>query len=62
MGPGNVDWYIGWMNPMSKEAYWEEIRSIAKILKKNNVELAVLPDKGMYLDLAIEYKHIGGYP
>jgi hypothetical protein len=60
LGPGNTEFYYQKLQKISKEKLSKEIKSIAKILVETNSTLEFLPNKGIALDIGIEYKLQGG--
>jgi|GEM_PF-6653507 len=60
IGPGNPQLYLTKIRKDWHGDYHTDIHNLAQVLVQEGIELALLPDRGMYLDLAIEYKRLGG--
>ncbi len=60
IGPGSISFYCREVLKKSEEEVLREIDGIAKILASKNVELMLLPDRGLPLELAIKFKKYGG--
>ena len=60
IGPGNAKVYYEKIVGKPDKDYNLLIEEAARVLADENVEIAVLPDRGTYLDLAIKYKEANG--
>lgn len=59
IGPGDVEKHLRIIG-MSAKQYNENIKSIAKVLADQNVEIVLLPDRGVSVDIAKLYKQYNG--
>ena len=60
IGPGNIEWHFFKLLRLNKEKFSKELEKIAKVLVKSNVELVLLPDRGISFEIAKLYKQYGG--
>lgn len=60
IGPGDMDFHYKEILGVSKEELDREIEKISKALKSANVEIALLPDRGICFEIAKKFKQIGG--
>ncbi|MDA3836119.1 MAG: hypothetical protein PF542_00695 [Nanoarchaeota archaeon] len=60
IGPGNTEFYYQTLQKVTKTKFDSQIKQIAKVLAQTNSTLELLPDKGIALDIGIEYKFQGG--
>lgn len=56
IGPGDIEFYYQDILGISKEKLESELGKIAKVLADEGVEIILLPDEGVCLELAKEYK------
>lgn len=60
IGPGNPEFHYQELLKIGKEKYQEQVREIARALVNSNSEIELLPDKGICIDIAKEYKTLHG--
>lgn len=60
VGPGDIDFHYSNLLGISKEKLGKEIEGITKALKSADVEIALLPDKGICIEIAKKFKEEGG--
>jgi len=60
IGPGNIDLHYEKFLGLSKSEFLSELEQIAQALVDSDVEIELLPDKGVSLELARLYKKKGG--
>lgn len=60
IGPGNTEWHFFKFLKLNKKKFLKELEKIAKILAKLDIELVLLPDKGICFEIAKLYKQYGG--
>lgn len=60
IGPGDIEFHYQTLLGINKKKLQAEIDSLAKVLVEADVELELLPDKGISIELAKSYKLQGG--
>ena len=60
IGPGNTKFHYQELLKISEEQYKQEVWGIARALVNSNVEIELLPDDGICIELARQYKREGG--
>lgn len=60
IGPGDIEFHYYNLLGISQEKFYSELKKIAKSLAQSNVELELLPDRGVCLELARKFKEHGG--
>lgn len=60
IGPGNIEFHYHELLGLKKDKFESEIEKIAKTLSDSDVEIALLPDKGISLEIAKKFKKYGG--
>jgi len=60
IGPGDVEFHFQRLLNIPKIKFERELKEIAQILVNSQVELEILPDKGVSLEIAKIYKQLGG--
>jgi len=60
IGPGDIEFHYHKLLKINKEKLQKEIMALAKSLYSSNLELALLPDRGISLEIAKEFKRLGG--
>lgn len=60
IGPGDINFHYQEILGIKKEKLNNEIESIAKSLYSANTELALLPDRGISIEIAKKFKKFGG--
>jgi len=60
IGPGDIKFYYFNLLKLPKAKFYKQIEEIAKVLKESEIELVLLPDKGVSFEVAKKYKELGG--
>ncbi len=60
IGPGDTEYHFTRLLGMKESEYWEHVKGIARALSSTRVEIGLLPDRGVPVHVAREYKKTGG--
>lgn len=60
IGPGDIDFHFYKLLQIPQEKFQNEVKGIAKALMDAEVQIELLPDKGISLEVARRYKELGG--
>ncbi len=60
IGPGNLEFYYQKLQKINKKKLKSELKKIAKALVEADVEIVLVPDKGVDIEIARLYKKQGG--
>ncbi len=60
IGPGDIEFHYQELLKISKSKLDSELEKIAKALVDSNVEIELLPDRGVSIEIAKLYKKLGG--
>lgn len=60
IGPGDLEFHYNKLLNIQKENFQKQIENIAKILAESEVEIELLPDKGISFEIAKLYKKYNG--
>ena len=60
IGPGNLEFYYQKLQKIKKKKLESELEKIAKALVEADVEIVLVPDKGIDMEIARKYKKQGG--
>lgn len=60
IGPGNIKFHYFDLLKITEEKFNKQVEDIAKALQKANVEIVILPDRGVSFEVAKKYKEFGG--
>lgn len=60
IGPGDINFHFYKLLKLSKKRLQSELKEIAKVLAKSNIEIELTPCEGVSFEIAKEYKRQGG--
>lgn len=60
IGPGDIEFHFQNILKIKKDKFEDEIKAIAKAIAESDVEIEILPDKGITLEIAKYYKEYKG--